>query len=335
MKTLKFLLIYLILLGLFTTKVKGQYKPVLGDITMWIIDTDYSNSSIFAHRIDSLITQGDTIINGKNYRKVIYYGTDYYVPDTSYLLPFIGFIREDTLTGKVYYFTNWDTTERLIMDMSLMQGDSFFVDIAYPPTGGDTVGLNYTGYVPVDTTWLYNNRKIIVLDLFHPSIVNLFIALSIPPDEWDSKVIPDMLQGNRYYQKLTFIEGVGTSWGIDYMQHHPGYRDKLLCHYNDMDLQFEQGAAPGLCRPGFLIGSNISRPNTAFRFSPNPAREFFQWESNIPISELTLYDLTGRKMQVWKNPPSRIYLQGTSKGLYLLKARFINGGETIVKLLKE
>ncbi|MFN8274702.1 MAG: T9SS type A sorting domain-containing protein [Flavobacteriaceae bacterium] len=67
--------------------------------------------------------------------------------------------------------------------------------------------------------------------------------------------------------------------------------------------------------------------------SPNPTRDFLQWQTADDITEIKLYDLAGRITFEQKNPGKVINLQTLSSGVYLLEATTAKGvlREKVVK----
>lgn len=82
----------------------------------------------------------------------------------------------------------------------------------------------------------------------------------------------------------------------------------------------------------------MENEDQAFSFFPNPVRNSLTVESESPISEITICDLTGRTMMVSKNrQPSQLYNLNTSSlpaGIYMLKVITRHGTRT-AKLVKQ
>lgn len=109
------------------TGVKSQpYRSILySDTTKW---TGYS-CIIDAHIVLVAIAYRDTTINDTIYRVVEQYNVC--KPSS---MNIDGFLREDTLTGRVWYKDNYIGHELLIMDLTLKAGDVFnglMVDSVY------------------------------------------------------------------------------------------------------------------------------------------------------------------------------------------------------------
>ncbi len=63
--------------------------------------------------------RGDTLILGNSYKKI----KEYWMPTFNYQ----AFVREDTATKKVWYILKDSTTEKILYDFSLQQGDSIYL----------------------------------------------------------------------------------------------------------------------------------------------------------------------------------------------------------------
>lgn len=149
----KLLFIILGLVGL-TNQSFAQYQSIFGnDTTEWngkygVPDADFSYS---------VKAFGDTIINNLHYK---YLGSNMGVsqiyPPIGAGEP-IGYIREDTTTGRVWHIYNGE--EILVMDMSLSVGDTF---IFHTLISSSTPEYNIK--LVVDTVYSFENRKYIGFD---------------------------------------------------------------------------------------------------------------------------------------------------------------------------
>lgn len=159
----------LILVILFSTQLKAQpYESVFHDsITVHICKYSLLGSNTILYAFF-----GDTIVNGFSYRKVaVGHGG-------SFTKPAEGLVREDTMSGKVWYrsispgqyYPDRDTIDKLVMDLTLQKGDSFNFGVT-----------NHTHYFSVvDTIYIENGKKHIK------------------------------------FNKISFIEGEGTSISLCY-----------------------------------------------------------------------------------------------------------------------
>ncbi len=101
---------------------KAQYQPVLEEGKSW----NYFYTDFF-HQMDSLILEGDTLVNGKKYKQLIAIKSEYgsYKQDDFYLS---AFLREDTIAGKMWILSPEEQNEVLIYDMELSLGDKITID---------------------------------------------------------------------------------------------------------------------------------------------------------------------------------------------------------------
>ncbi|MHB8260282.1 MAG: T9SS type A sorting domain-containing protein [Bacteroidia bacterium] len=90
----------------------------------------------------------DSIYKGKAYKKVTSSYYYYYSPT------FQGLIREDTILRKVYFIPYCDTTEDLLYDFSLLQGDT--ISYSFP---NSCCGLMTSGVFTVDSIRIRNDYR--------------------------------------------------------------------------------------------------------------------------------------------------------------------------------
>jgi hypothetical protein len=125
-----------------TTLGYGQYKPIAnGDSISWHLKHEIWDGAI----LEELVLSDTITLNNK-----VYFQT--FLKDSLF-----GYFREDTTTGRAWFWTTYDTTEYLIMDLSLNVGDSFLVKVY-----SDTL-------VTVSSIDTLNGRKELTLDFCNPS----------------------------------------------------------------------------------------------------------------------------------------------------------------------
>lgn len=138
-------------------------------------------------------TGNDTLINMLPYTKILVSSGVIYI---SY------YLREDTVEGKVWIYDNDDSTEYLIMDLSLNVGDTFRMSTVY----------NYQDSLAVVNSITFENGR---------KIVELGYELIIYPN----------------VNQLKFIEGVGPTAGLLYqlssIDDNIVNNNLLLCTYKD------------------------------------------------------------------------------------------------------
>lgn len=168
-------------------------------------------------------TGTDTLVNNEKYS---IFTSDYY-QNTRLLL------REDTANGSVYMLDQGSNSEKLIMDLSLTVGDSFYLG----------VGPSSTGYYEIDSAYQLNNKKHVRLNM------------KIREDE-----------------KLLFIEGVGTNIGLTYKISTDYFSSYLICSWKDDSNTFGSKYYEGDCDPEIKTGTIDRTPKqNTISVYPNPA----------------------------------------------------------------
>lgn len=121
-----------------TSNLYSQFfRPVINiDSTSW----DIAYMQLFGTVMTKLITKNnpDSI-----------YSMLYFYDDTQYL-DYAGKIREDTISGKIWFVDPYYNNEMLIMDMGLVKGDTFQI---------------YNNWSTVDSVFYSDNKKIIRFNL--------------------------------------------------------------------------------------------------------------------------------------------------------------------------
>lgn len=258
-----------------------NYPSIFGiQNTKW----DFPWCNLDQASITEQITEIDTIIDGVEYKKV---GT-VNPGGISYDLNAIGsngYAREDLAEGKVWFkgavetMSGLDTAEYLIMDLSLNVGDTFVV---YQSFGFEIM-------TTVDSVYYDFGLK-------HVRTTHQF---------WWSEV------------PLTFIEGLGTNYGISYM--HDNY-NICLCLISIKKDSDEVYSNSDCFLP--IVGLNDNDSESEFSFSPNPA------SSHITIRKSTIeknasyviYSLLGEriKSETFYYKQHQVDVTDLSEGTYLL-----------------
>ena len=144
MKTFYSKILIVLITTFSTNSINAQYQSLFGSVnTSW--NMFFTNTSEL--RTDSLYTVSDIVINGMIYKEIFYQT----ISETPHIpLSTVGYLREDSAQGKAWFFSNQDTTERLIMDLNLNLGDTFYVSGIWNPN---------PGYYPVDSIWVDAGRR--------------------------------------------------------------------------------------------------------------------------------------------------------------------------------
>ena len=120
----------------------AQYQPLISDSTSWYIKHEIWDGAFIEH-----LYLGDTVtIGSKLYHEVML--------EEGTFQGVAGYLREDPSTGKAWLLGIEDTSEYMIMDLSLSAGDSFYVKMF--PYG--------EAYAHVAEAELVNGKKVLTLD---------------------------------------------------------------------------------------------------------------------------------------------------------------------------
>lgn len=204
------------------------YKSLFGTTsTSWNILTGYCDRST----TDSLVILNDTSFNENNY-KIIY---NYDVSFNNYN-DTIGYLREDTINGKAWYYDKLRDFEYLLFDLNLNVND-FFTIYKYD---------NTTFEIIVDSVFIKDNKKHIRLN----GLINLC---------------------GEIVDTLEFIEGTGTTAGITYQgNYHEGTHKYLLCNYKDDQFIFGNSLYNDVCNIFEVSIYGIEKEDLKIEIIPNP-----------------------------------------------------------------
>lgn len=229
MKKVYYKIFILVIIALSSESARAQYQSLFGNSeTSWNI----TRSNLGWTITDSVVTALDTIINNKTYKKVISYD----VPSLQFPSNNTGFLREDSVLGKAWFFSVSDTVERLIMDLSLNLGDSFRVTHTWE---------FLDSYYPVDSIWVVSGKK----------------HLRVNYD----------IEGAG--EKLIFIEGIGTNAGIGHLDYSYGVSGPyLLCASKDGVSSYQNNHSyfNGIC-VFTTVGIEETQNNSNIKLYPNPS----------------------------------------------------------------
>ncbi len=242
-----------ILLILTGSRMSAQaYESLFGSIsTSWDIAIGYCD----AVTTESGFVIGDTIINAKTYK---------ILGGFQGFSGFAGYIREDTLQGKAWFYNEYQKQEYLAMDLNLSVGDTFNIydygNTAHP-------------YL-VDSVYSLNNRKHVRLN------VSISICTSI--------------------EQITFIEGVGTNAGLffqgNYFDPIPNY---MLCQHKNGSQVASNLLYPDTCFLHVVHLPELKFSDNKLQVFPNPAHEELNIELNMVIgssTRLSVYNELGERI---------------------------------------
>ena len=289
MKTFYYKIIVVLIAIFSASSINAQYQSLFGsNNTSWNI----IKGNLWGTGTDSLFTASDTVINSITYKKVFSYDLTNIPP---YILSTIGFLREDSVQGKAWFFSSEDPVEHLIMDLNLNLGDTFYVEGTWNSTGG---------YHPVDSIWMYAGKKHVRVDQYIPRF------------------------HNGVSEKLIFIEGVSTNIGIGYQTSHIDNFPYLLCSYKDgfPIYQNNDSVLNGICIYT-TVGIEEKHNFVGFNLYPNPSSDHLTIENkgskkNDLIIEIR--DFTG-KLALVKSLSSfekvTINTNAISSGIYFISIK--------------
>lgn len=232
---------------------------------------------------------GDTSINNVNYKK--YYATT----DTSLnIYGLYGFLREDTLTKKIYAFTTTSTVENLLYDFSANVGDTVSV-FSYCWGAFGNLDVKVAAIDSILIQGQYRKRL---------NVVNLDINNNWLDEYW--------------------IEGIGSTLGLFYsgisgaLSFQTGGLGipALVCFHQNNTLLYDSPFFMG-CYPNIGVGMQESVTPRAIQVYPNPVNDKIYF-SNIGTNYfISIFNGLGQLVQNKINTEnSGVDLAHFPKGLY-------------------
>ncbi|HZV68591.1 MAG TPA: T9SS type A sorting domain-containing protein [Saprospiraceae bacterium] len=272
--------IFLFTLIAISSLVSAQpYQSIFGNTsTMWIIkwyNLDFGGN-------DTIVVVKDTLAYGFIWKKIS-------VRPTVWIE---GLLREDTLTGKVWYHPldpGRDSTY-LSFDYSLDKKDTFDLSTNYEP---------FLTQAIVDSTFFDDDRKRIRF--------NSFIENA---------------------EHITFIEGVTGNQGPIYKESSGLGYPYLLCAYKDGIQTYSNISYNGDCSPP--TGINQIDHTEEIVVYPNPVEDvlYINNTSDILFKKVEIFDALGRKIYS-DGYSSSLNLHDTMPGLYYIRFITVKGNSII------
>lgn len=282
--------IVLVVIFISSYSVKGQsYEPFIDMDKRWHMTRTIYNTQIYTYA--ARIKKIDTLIDGKVYQKI--------VSDTIYLLPenesagYLGFIREDTTSKKVYY-TNTDVgyppfqfntnEERLLYDFSLEIGDTATV-MTTEECNNDGSGFTSLKVLNIDSLELIDGSK---------------------RKRW---FLEDINNGDEVY----WVEGIGSQYGL-YITSCPftsidAYKYSLLCYYEgETHLYQEPGETEcgvfwtsstdefNMKEKGIVVFPNPTSGNTVFSIESEDMDNLSIIITNLQGKVIKILDVTSKQV---------------------------------------
>lgn len=257
-----------------------SYESIFGkNSTLWIIQWE----NLDFGGIDSIVVQKDTLIGDILWKKIISTQPGGWQS---------GLLREDTISGKVWYrpLDFYTVIEYLAFDFSLVEGDTFDLTTNY------NSGLIGT----VDSTYSLNNAKHIRFDA------------SVHPGEVES---------------ITWIEGVSGNQSPIYKQSSGLGWPYLLCAFKDGVQTYSNLRHDGNCNPA-ISGINSAALIPDLHVFPNPFQSnlYIECSPHAQFQSIEIIDQTG-KLLYRERFQNYIETQNLNPGLYLLRLITADGQE--------
>lgn len=271
------------------------YQSIFGDsTTSWNICQDAEGLII-----DSVFTFNDTIINGYNYK----------ILNSYFGFTGGGYIREDTISGKVWFWDKFDSTDVLIVDLTLAYEDTFYL------LNFKSIDTIIFDTIIVDSVYYKDSIKYIRFN----EIIQIWCAVSFGQ------------------KKISFIEGIGPNYSVT--RPFAPY-NILLCSAKDGNQVYYNADFP--CNAQ-IIGGGIDEISYNKNYSiifPHPVTlsSILKFDnSNHQEIKFTLYDIVGNKIEEISTNKNEITLNSFDKnpGIYFYRLssdnRSINGKVIIIK----
>ena len=290
----------------------AQYQSLFGNVQT---SWNVLHESASNYVTDSLVAGEDTTINLNTYKKILYYHLrhDDQLPP---ILEATAYVREDLAAGKGWILYDPAGTEQLFMDLSLQLNEPYFV-----------AGLNY----PVDSVYTLDGRKHVRVQYGYPTLLTDYPVTA---------------------GQLTFIEGVGTTYGFTYNFGDSGaggfpaehWYPFLMCSWKDNDHIYthenQQPFFDGCYKEDTIVGIGNDRKvaYSSINVYPNPASEIIVIEAtaDVLIESVTLINLLGESTCTVSELPAKtayINVSGFPDGIYFIRVVLSNNKTVTQKIV--
>jgi hypothetical protein len=267
-----------------------EYIPIVKEgLQIWTTDQKYGQYNE-QYRYERLaLTEEDTIIDGKSYKKLYSFTEREFDIETA---TFVCGIRENE-NKQVFVASYHNQQEFLLYDFSLTEGDSILAE----SNGEYDLYFNVTDVDTID----YNGveRRKITLQFYNYAWVT-----------WIEGI------GN--------IEGLLMDWRSYTMAMDPMPNVRLRCYeYNEeclySDFSFNESIYD--CYTPLYTGLEENETQNNILLYPNPAKEMLYINTSIPIKQMTICNLLGQEIQKYNNleKTSSIDISGLKEGVYFVK----------------
>lgn len=265
-----------------------EYIPIVKEgLQIWTTDQKYGQYNE-QYRYERLaLTEEDTIIDGKSYKKLYSFTEREFNIETA---TFVCGIRENE-NKQVFVASYHNQQEFLLYDFSLTEGDSILADGEYEL---------YFNVTNVDTL-VFNGveRREITLQFYNYAWVT-----------WIEGI------GN--------IEGLLMDWRSYTMAMDPMPNVRLRCYeYNEeclySDFSFNESIDD--CYTPLYTGLEENQIQNNISLYPNPTKERVYINTSIPIKKITISNLLGQEIKKYNNleTTSSINISGLNEGVYFVK----------------
>lgn len=324
---MKNLLFILFTLFIFNAQAqKEHYEPMLGDSNRWYVNVSAHGRNIeYEFDISSTVeysTKQDTLINNITYKKAYLRLEPYDLFEMNIHSGLLGFIREDTVAQKVYFWNKDSSREMLIYDFTLQSGDSFYLPM-------ETI-LSIVEFQPWQDTSDFKPRWYKVSKREADSMGNIRLTFEVSPylrDQFIFKSGLGSFSGPLYF---LFPYPIGT-FGyhlINFSNYYYSYlKVGLTCAYKNGKHIYGNG----ICKTAFeykipsFIEAN-SNKNVLLSSKLLPNQLSITSGNALRDCSIKLYDISGRlclrknNMNVQKGETIKIPVnQSLPAGIYLLQ----------------
>ena len=267
-----------------------EYIPIVKEgLQIWTTDQKYGQYNE-QYRYERLaLTEEDTIIDGKSYKKLYSFTEREFDIETA---TFVCGIRENE-NKQVFVASYHNQQEFLLYDFSLTEGDSILAE----SNGEYDLYFNVTDVDTID----YNGveRRKITLQFYNYAWVT-----------WIEGI------GN--------IEGLLMDWRSYTMAMDPMPNVRLRCYEHNeeclySDFSFNESIYD--CYTPLYTGLEENETQNNILLYPNPAKERLYINTSIPIKQMTICNFLGQEIQKYNNleTTSSINISGLNEGVYFVK----------------
>lgn len=267
-----------------------EYIPIVKEgLQIWTTDQKYGQYNE-QYRYERLaLTEEDTIIDGKSYKKLYSFTEREFDIETA---TFVCGIRENE-NKQIFVASYHNQQEFLLYDFSLTEGDSILAE----SNGEYDLYFNVTDVDTID----YNGveRRKITLQFYNYAWVT-----------WIEGI------GN--------IEGLLMDWRSYTMAMDPMPNVRLRCYEHNeeclySDFSFNESIYD--CYTPLYTGLEENETQNNILLYPNPAKERLYINTSIPIKQMTICNFLGQEIQKNNNleTTSSINISGLNEGVYFVK----------------